>query len=49
MAPGCDNSRRLGSPYFSFIDEESDLMPGLLQFQAHGVNADQEGCELESS
>lgn len=49
MASGCDNSRRLGSPYFSFIDEESDLMPGLSQFQAHGVNADQGGCELESS
>ena len=44
---GCDNSRRLGSPYFSFIDE--DLMPGLLQFQAHVVNDDQGGCELESS
>lgn len=46
---GCDNSSRLGSPYFSFIDEESDLMSGLSQFQAHVVNADQGGCELESS
>lgn len=32
--------------YSSFTDEESDLMPGLSQFQAHVVNVDQGCCEL---